>query len=47
MFSIAQDAKVRCPEAVLLIIGGDPVTDWEVTAHVFTRAGDVVRLEKG
>lgn len=47
MFSIAQDSKFRCPEAILLIIGGDPATDWEVTAHVFIRAGHVVRLERG
>lgn len=40
MFSIAHNDRYRCPEPILLILGGDPAGVWEVSAHVYTRAGE-------
>jgi len=33
---IARDRRYRCPEPILLIIGGDPKADWHVAAYVAT-----------
>ena len=37
MIEISQDKKARCPEPVLLLIGGDPHRRWEVGAYVYPR----------
>ncbi len=44
MRAIAQDTRYACPEPVLLILGGDPRTAWQVRAYVFPRDGEVVSL---
>lgn len=35
MCAIARDAKYRCPEPVLVIVGGDPGGCWSIGAFVF------------
>lgn len=47
MLAIARSHAYRCPEPVLLILGGDPAGSWEITAHVYTRAGRDVHLPPG
>ncbi len=32
---LSKDAKLKCPEPILLIIGGDPGHDWNVKAYVY------------
>ncbi|HEY8270977.1 MAG TPA: Mov34/MPN/PAD-1 family protein [Pseudobdellovibrionaceae bacterium] len=43
---IATSALYKCPEPILLIIGGDPDEEWTVTANVFV-AGNIIRLQEG
>lgn len=33
---IARDRHYRCPEPILLIIGGDPKIEWQIAAYVAT-----------
>ncbi len=35
MRSLSKDNKLKCPEPILLIIGGDPKGEWTVNAYVF------------
>lgn len=44
MRRIAHDPSYRCPEPVLLIIGGDPRGAWQAAASVFPAAADAVQL---
>jgi integrative and conjugative element protein (TIGR02256 family) len=37
MINFANNRLLHCPEPILLIIGGDPIGEWELTAHVFVR----------
>jgi len=46
MTSIASSARYRCPEPVLLIIGGDPAAEWSVKAFVFPVGQDSAELIK-
>ena len=45
MRQFASSAQYRCPEPVLLIIGGDPQQTWTVSAAVYPRLAKTVRLE--
>lgn len=44
MKGIACSERYRCPEPVLLIIGGDPLADWTAKAYVFPREHDPAEL---
>lgn len=44
MRDVARDRAYKCPEPVLLILGGDPNASWEVAAYVFTSGGTCVSL---
>jgi len=37
MWEIASASQYHCPEPVLLILGGDPSSDWSACAYVFPR----------
>ena len=37
MRSISTDKKTRCPEPVLLLVGGNPSEHWETRAYVYPR----------
>ncbi len=41
---IAENPQYRCPEPVLLIIGGDPTAGWRASAFVFLGSGLVALL---
>jgi len=40
MLDIAGDPLYSCPEPILVIVGGDPHTDWHVGAFQFLRGRD-------
>lgn len=42
---IAQDERYRCPEPVLIIVGGDPKAKWRLAAYVATKR-EVVPLHE-
>jgi integrative and conjugative element protein (TIGR02256 family) len=44
MRSIAQSPPYRCPEPVLVILGGDPAGNWTISAHVYPRGADGVEM---
>lgn len=44
MRKIADSASYKCPEPILLILGGDPAKEMEVQAFVFRRGSDSVEL---
>lgn len=44
MLQIAGDKGYRCPEAILVIVGGGPSHPWSLAAYVFTRSGERVSL---
>ena len=44
MAEIANTSTWRCPEPVLLIIGGNPQTRWTASATVTSRRGERVSL---
>ncbi len=44
MRSIAESARYRCPEPLLLVIGGNPRGNWTAQVSLFPRAKDVVEL---
>ena len=44
MFSIAHGDRYRCPEPILLVLGGDPAGAWELSAHVYTNDGEYLPL---
>lgn len=37
MFSHAADKRLKCPEPVLVILGGNPTSEWTISVSVFTR----------
>lgn len=39
MREIAALPEYHCPEPLLIIIGGDPQGEWQLSAHVFARSG--------
>ncbi|HET7539674.1 MAG TPA: Mov34/MPN/PAD-1 family protein [Polyangiaceae bacterium] len=43
--SIARDDRYRCPEPILLIVGGNPKKDWQIAAYVAT-ASEVITLHE-
>ncbi|WP_083968083.1 Mov34/MPN/PAD-1 family protein [Hyalangium minutum] len=43
---IASTADYRCPEPILLIVGGDPSGKWLVSAHVVPKSRDAVPLQR-
>ena len=44
MLQIAGDKDYRCPEPILVIVGGGPAHSWTLTAYVFTALGERVSL---
>jgi integrative and conjugative element protein (TIGR02256 family) len=47
MRRIAEAVHYRCPEPVLLIVGGNPTAKWEARAYVFPRGKSPVDLVRG
>jgi hypothetical protein len=45
MLDIASGEGYHCPEAVLLIIGGNPKHNWQVASYVYLRTGERILLE--
>jgi integrative and conjugative element protein (TIGR02256 family) len=45
LLSISRNAAYKCPEPVMLIIGGDPRGDWSARAYV-TAGGRFLALER-
>jgi len=46
MLAFAKDEGLRCPETILLIIGGNPTGHWDFSGTVVTRSGKRVPLCK-
>ncbi|RKH24590.1 hypothetical protein D7V77_20315 [Corallococcus sp. CA041A] len=46
LMSIARDPRYRCPEPLLLIVGGDPAGEWSVSVHVVPRDAEAVPLPR-
>lgn len=44
MSKIAEESSYRCPEPVLLILGGDPSGNWTARAFVFPRRMSFIEL---
>lgn len=44
--AFSKDVTLKCPEPILLIIGGDPNGRWQVSASVFSRQGAAVHLRE-
>jgi len=44
MRAIAEDRKYRCPEPVLVIVGGSPSVGWSTAAHVYPRGVEPLPL---
>ncbi|WP_414640768.1 Mov34/MPN/PAD-1 family protein [Archangium sp.] len=42
---IARTADYRCPEPILLIVGGDPAGKWLISAHVVPKGQTAVPLQ--
>lgn len=40
MFDIASSERAKCPEALLIVVGGDPESDLMLHVELFTRAGE-------
>ena len=47
MRSVATSNDYRCPEPILVIIGGDPRATWSLGAFVFPQGSGPVKLEPG
>jgi len=46
MFEIAKNRKASCPEAILIIIGGDPSNNWSVSINIFIKSGQRITLKQ-
>ena len=46
MREIAVTPEYYCPEPLLIIVGGDPVKDWSLSAHIFSGTGDAYLLKQ-
>jgi len=46
MKKFANDDLLQCPEPILLIIGGVPDLEWEVSVYVYTRDRKITLLSK-
>lgn len=46
MFEVSKDKKAKCPEPVLLIIGGDPASTWTSRAYVYPKGEDPEELHR-
>jgi integrative and conjugative element protein (TIGR02256 family) len=46
MNEIAATVSWKCPEPVLVIVGGDPRGAWRASAMVTTRAGEQIQLRE-
>jgi hypothetical protein len=44
MSRIADTVHYRCPEPVLLIVGGDPPAKWNLKAYVFPKGKCLMEL---
>ena len=44
MQKFSKDKRLKCPEPILLIIGGNPKDTWNVSAFVFLADKDYVPL---
>jgi len=44
MRKLSMDKKLKCPEPILLIIGGDPRGEWTVNAYIFPADKQHVQL---
>jgi hypothetical protein len=44
MRTIATSAGYRCPEPLLLVLGGDPNGDWKLRAYVFPAGSTMVTM---
>lgn len=44
MKSFAANSSMKCPEPVLLLIGGDPNKDWHEAAFVFPKGRDAIMM---
>lgn len=45
MYNIAADSAYSCPEAILLILGGNPSGNWTMQGYVFRQLEKVVYLK--
>lgn len=44
MQKLSQDKRLKCPEPILLIIGGDPKREWTANAYVFPARQEYIQL---
>jgi hypothetical protein len=44
MIEISTSTKYRCPEPLLLILGGDPNGSWHIRVFVFPRGATLLEL---
>lgn len=44
MKKLSKDKRLKCPEPILLIIGGDPKSEWTANAYVFPADQEYVSL---
>jgi len=44
MVGVSKDDRCKCPEPVLVILGGNPAADWQLRAFVFPRGQARVEL---
>ncbi|WP_081436816.1 Mov34/MPN/PAD-1 family protein [Myxococcus xanthus] len=44
--AIALSTQYRCPEPLLLIVGGDPRDAWSLSGHVVPRSGLPIQLQR-
>ena len=44
MNEIARTSSYECPEPVMLLLGGDPVNDWNVRAFVFPKGKQMIEM---
>lgn len=41
MIKFANDKKLKCPEPILLVLGGNQYNGWELSLYVYTKDGQV------
>ena len=44
MYRLAESPELRCPEPILLVVGGDPEASWDIRAWVVPRRRERVEL---
>jgi integrative and conjugative element protein (TIGR02256 family) len=45
MLEIAREPGYKCPEPILLVVGGSAQTGWEVNVRIFRRSGDSLHMQ--